>query len=375
MRLIFIDDAKPGMTVAKDIIVEDGGIIALVRPGTVLTEQNIRRISECGVSSMYVIESWEDLLLPEKAGYTGSDFAFSVPKSKPVISDQLRDEAMQSLKEIFSYDFVHSRDTHESLKIIKHLDNVTEKLVGSLMGDHRTLVNIVDLKSYDEYTYHHSLSVAVLSIAVAQSYGMSKSELVRIGKSAMMHDIGKTSVPLDIIHKELKLDADELAIVKNHSRAGYDYLSRANIVDGDICAAVLSHHEKFDGTGYPNGLKGDEIPLWSRIIAVADVYDALTSNRPYRQPMQPAEAVEYIMGGAGSFFDYDVVKAFTKRLEPYPVGSMVELSDSQTAVVMDTQHPTRPIIKIVKTGETVDLFNDKTRLNIVINRILQDDQA
>lgn len=375
MKLIFIDDAKNGMTLAKDVVLDDDRVTILTRSGTVLTEQIIQRISESGIISVYIVGQDDSGDLPAELHLDSQvTVAQTVAKAKPIINDRLRDEAIESLKEVFSHDFINSQNKRESFKVVKHLNTVTERLVDALARDTRTCVNIIDLKSYDEYTYHHSLSVAVLTIAVAQAYGLNKSDIVRLGKSAMMHDIGKTSVPLDIIQKSLKLDDRERAIVNNHSRAGYNYLMKTGIFDEDICKAVLCHHEKFDGSGYPCGLNGEAIPLWSRIISVADVYDALTSNRPYRKPMQPAEAVEYIMGGAGSFFDYEVVKAFTKRLEPYPVGSQVELSDGQIAVVINTEHSTRPVVRTIKTGETMDLFNDHSRFNIVINRILDDNQ-
>jgi HD-GYP domain-containing protein (c-di-GMP phosphodiesterase class II) len=135
------------------------------------------------------------------------------------------------------------------------------------------------------------------------------------------------------------------------------------------------HHEKVDGSGYPYGLKGDEIMLPGRIIAVADVYDALTSYRPYRTPMQPAEAVEYIMGNIGVQFDYDVVIAFLHKLELYPVGGFILLSNGKSAVVLDNQNSLRPIVRLLDTGDILDLFTDRKCLSLTITKSIDFGEA
>jgi HD-GYP domain-containing protein (c-di-GMP phosphodiesterase class II) len=189
-----------------------------------------------------------------------------------------------------------------------------------------------------------------------------------------MHDIGKTAVPVEIINKPSRLDEDEFNIIKNHPAAGYEYLKNANIGDEKMWLGVVCHHEKVDGSGYPLGLDGNEIPIWSRIISAADVYDALTSTRPYRTPMQPAEALEYIMGGIGSSFDYDVVSSFAKKVELYPVGSYVQLSNGVIAIVLDSKNATRPVIRNLETGDVYDLQSDRQLLSVVISRVISDNQ-
>lgn len=370
MQLVFTVDAKDGMIVAEDIFAPGAGGNALVRAGTILTPSLIEHIDKCGVSFFQVDGQAETPVPTPPAAAPDLFFPISKPKPRHILDPALRNEAVASLEDFFSAIAVNSNDIHAASKIVRHLDKVIENLVDTLTADNRALVNIGDLKSYDEYTYHHSLSVAVLTIAIAQSCGFDKHRLSRIAKSAMMHDIGKTAVPIGIIRKPSRLDEDEFNIIKTHPREGYDYLSKTMIGDTEIRKAVLHHHEKFDGTGYPDGLKGENIPLWSRIIAVADVYDALTSARPYREPMQPYEAVEYIMGGVGSFFDYNIVLTFAKRLEPYPVGRIVELSDGRFAVVLRVEYPMRPVIMLAQTGEILDLFNDRRYLNLVINKLM-----
>ena len=181
-------------------------------------------------------------------------------------------------------------------------------------------------------------------------------------------------MPLEIINKPARLEPTEFTIVKNHSPAGFDYLTKALVGDHDdeLLHAVLHHHEKVDGSGYPYGLSSDKIPLWSRIIAVADVFDALTSNRPYRTPMHAGEAVEFLMGGAGSNFDFDIIHSFLSKVDVFPLGTKLELSDGTMAVVYNNENTLRPVIMLVPGGEILDLARDKNCRNIIITRVITD---
>jgi HD-GYP domain-containing protein (c-di-GMP phosphodiesterase class II) len=189
-----------------------------------------------------------------------------------------------------------------------------------------------------------------------------------------MHDIGKTAIPVEVLNKPTKLDTHELWLVRQHALEGYRYLTKYAIGDEQARRAVLFHHERYDGTGYPNGLKGEEIPLVSRIISVADVYDALTSMRPYRLPIAPGEAIEYIMANAGTAFDYGMVTALLQRLELYPVGSLVELSNGEIAKVLCSANSLRPVVQLIRNGEVGDLFRDYAYLNVTVKRVLSDQE-
>jgi len=376
MKLVETDHLKKGMVLAREVFAPNVRNHPLIRKNSVLNQESIERIMERGITSVYIKEEWEmeDLSAQTEAD-AQSDFDTSHHSAKalPVLSPKLQERALDSLESFFTLATKTQREIHaSSALVIKQLAKVVTQLVDSLLRYRGTMVNISNLKSYDEYTYHHSLSVAVLSIAIAQHMKMDKDELNRVGMCAMMHDIGKVAMPLNIIQKPSHLDNDELSIMKAHSLAGYDYLKKNGIGDEELWRVILFHHEKMDGTGYPMGITGDKIPLISRIISVADVYDALTSNRPYREPMQPSEAIEYIMGGAGSSFDFEIVTAFTKKLELYPVGNCVELSTQELAMVLNNENPMRPVVRLIDTGEIIDLHRDRSFLNVVINRVLHD---
>ena len=167
--------------------------------------------------------------------------------------------------------------------------------------------HIAVIKNYDIYTYHHSLSVASLSLAIGIELKLDDRQLEHLVLCALLHDIGKTLIPLGVLNKSNPLTTDEFALVKSHVEKGSQYL-KEHLHDEDILRGVLYHHEKYDGSGYPHGLRGKEIPLFSRIISVVDVYDALTSLRPYRKPVPFMAAANFIMYEMKNSFDSEIVK-------------------------------------------------------------------
>ena len=277
------------------------------------------------------------------------------------ISEKTRDIAVDSIKKLFtcasnsaSSEGVGNMTT--AFQIVTNLDLILDELVETVTSNPKGLVQIAGLKSYDEYTYHHSLSVSVLSVAIGQAMNLNHNEIKRLGRSAMLHDIGKMMVPHQYISKPEKLTPHEFANVKRHPEIGARFLKQELIGNDELWGSVKHHHEKYDGTGYPGGLASKEIPLFSRIISVADVYDALTSFRPYRSPMRPpANAVELLMSEAGIAFDIEVVQAFVKRIELYPMGSLVQLSDKRFGRVTSNKNPMRPSLRMEENGEPVDL--------------------
>ena len=353
-----IDELTEGMVLDEGIYKRSGNKIPLLVKNAVLTQNLIDRLRVKKIKEVCIASS------------VNQPDLMDIRRAAPVISPKLRDEAISFLSDIFAIASGQYGDASIASMTVKQLDNVVEQLVASLSKERRSLININDLKSYDEYTYHHSLSVAVVSIAIAQQLGFSKKDLTQIGKCAMMHDIGKTRIPIELINKTSSLNADEFAIVKTHSEEGFRYLSDKGIGDEELWTAVMHHHEKMDGSGYPDGLANADIPIISRIIAVADVYDALTSFRPYRKPTQPIEALELIMGGASDVFDFDIVKAFLDIMEPYPVGCLIELSNGKICTVISSEFPMRPVVQALDNGHLFDLYRDHQCLDLVINHML-----
>ena len=294
------------------------------------------------------------------------------PEVKPIIDEEMRKEAVSSISGLFNaiVSTSESGNMTTAFQAITGIEKVLGQLVDAATSDASGLVHINDLKCYDEYTYHHSLSVALLSIATGQEMGLHQSDLTRLGRCALMHDVGKQFMPIELINKAGRLTDEEFELIKGHPSIGAVNLKAKALGNTEMWGAVMFHHEKYNGKGYPRGLKGNNIPLFSRIIAVADVYDAITSYRSYRKPMPPAQAYEILCSEVEQSFEYDIVKAFTARLDLYPLGSVLELSDKRVGIVIENEDVKRPVVKIHESGDIVDLANLKN-LTISIVSVLQ----
>ena len=347
--MIFVPSYKlrQGMKIANDICINDKkkSKAFLLKQGAILTEDNIKKLSNFNISGIYIDDGIKN----------------------PVLDEHLKEESVLAIKEVFSLCEKKNKILSESA--IHQIENVSEKMVENICNNKEISVSIMDLQTYDMNTYLHSVSVAIISIAIGTALCLSKNELCRLGVCALLHDIGKLEIPIEIINKPSKLTAKEFEIIKNHPQIGGSYLINQECISKDIYMGIINHHEKYDGTGYPYSLKGNQISLFGRIISVADVYESLTGNRPYREPVRPSEAIEYIMAGVGSSFDYNIVKAFLRKIEPYPVGTYVTLSDKRCARVMkiNNENPLRPVIKIAdESNKIIDLQSDVNSRNIVI---------
>ena len=223
----------------------------------------------------------------------------------------------------------------------------------------------------DNYTYQHCVNVAILSLMLGIQLNLKKQELYDLCMGGILHDVGKIFIDREIIQKPGRLSFEEMEAMKQHSFKGYEYLKDSTDISSNIKVMVLQHHEKFNGQGYPDCRKGEEINKLARVVSIADVYDALTSDRPYRKAMSPNDALEYIMAGGDSQFDYKMVRAFSKMIVPYPEGTIVRLSNNDIALVeeVDIFFPLRPKVKVIKSlnpsniGKSYDLEKE---LNIVI---------
>jgi len=240
---------------------------------------------------------------------------------------------------------------------MQFVDDIAE----SVARNEGALISLVRLKTKDDYTYMHSVAVCALMVALAKELGMSEQHVKQAGLAGLLHDIGKAAVPLDVLNKPGALTDDEFTLVKLHPERGHELLVQANITDAVTLDVCLHHHEKVNGTGYPHRLQGDEITLFARMGAVCDVYDAVTSNRPYKDGWEPGVSLQRMAQWAGHFDDV-VFKAFVKSVGIYPIGSMVKLKSGRLAVVID-QSPKSLLTPIVKVFFST---KSKTRLPVEV---------
>lgn len=195
--------------------------------------------------------------------------------------------------------------------MFKRFDN--EKILANIVQDTGifSVKSIVDvLNRYDKYTCEHSLGVATLSVAIGRYLDMPEKDLERLGICAIAHDFGKSMLPVQLINKPGKLTDEEYLIVKKHSRLGYEFFIDMSVEDSTILSGIVQHHEFWDGSGYPMGLKAHYISLFGRIICIADVFDALMSNRSYREALPILTALEIMDEGVGTKFDKEILNVF-----------------------------------------------------------------
>ena len=224
---------------------------------------------------------------------------------------------------------------------------LVEEISNSVMRNPGALISLARLKTADDYTFMHSVAVCALMIALARQLGLDEAQVRDAGMAGLLHDLGKAMIPLDVLNKPGKLTDEEFDLVKTHPAEGYKLLldgSGISEVTKDVC---LHHHEKIDGSGYPKGLNGDTLSLFAKMGAVCDVYDAITSNRPYKAGWDPAESIKRMAEWKGHF-DPLVFQAFVKSLGIYPIGSLVKLASGKLGVVIEQgeQSLLKPKVKV-----------------------------
>ncbi len=236
---------------------------------------------------------------------------------------------------------------------------LVDDITASVERNGGALISLVRLKNKDDYTYMHSVAVCALMIALSKELSLSDAETKQAGLAGLLHDIGKAGIPNDVLNKPGVLTDDEFTLVKLHPERGHKLLIEANITDAVVLDVCLHHHEKVNGMGYPHQLKNDEISLFAKMGAVCDVYDAITSNRPYKDGWEPGVSLQRMAQWA-EHFDDEVFKAFVKSVGIYPIGSMVKLKSGRLAVVID-QSPKSLLTPILKV-----FFSTKSKSRIKV---------
>ena len=324
MRYVSIDDLIPGMKLSQPLRDPSGRM--LLGENCILTEHYLNKLISFGFGGIYIDDEWSRDV-----------------EVAPLISPQLKSDAMESVKKM---------DVDACVDVAKNI-------VDEMLNKGTFALDMTDLRTYDNYTYAHSVNVAVVSCIIGMGYRMSEKDMEGLVIAGLLHDLGKLLIPGEILNKKGRLTAEEFAIMKGHALKSYELLADRWEISTFVKTAVKFHHENIDGSGYPDGIKGDLHTSYIKILHVADVYDALVSKRPYKKPFSPHEVVEYMMGNCGTLFDKETVDVLLKYVSLYPKGTEVNLSDGRIALVIENsgEHNMRPIVR-TKDGEDIDLFNN-----------------
>lgn len=336
MRLVMTKSLKPGSVLAQTILNENG--MVLLREGITLSSTMIERLQRQGITYVYIEdESTKDIYV------------------NLAIPNELRIHATKTIKETFT-DLRSHAFTEKSFLLNKNetkLTSIVEQIVKIITGEEEAISLLADIMVTDDYTFQHSLNVTIYSLAIGTKLKLSDKELIELGIGSILHDIGKIFIEEDILKKPNKLNDQEYEIMKQHAQLGFDYIRHHTDLPTVVAHCAYQHHERLDGTGYPRQLKEKEIHTYGKIIGIADVFDAVTSNRVYRDAMLPSEGLEILYAGAVSKFDKKMVELFKQSIVVYPNGITVELNDGRVGVVVKQNKHLydRPVIRILRQDE------------------------
>jgi len=352
---ILVDFLKPGMVLAGDLFSKEGIFIWPAKKP--ITQSVIDELKKKGIRELYYTKN------------INKDLSQNMP---PMFSEEIKEEAKEAI-----YNILEQVKKDEKVNV-EEVRNVIEKLFKEMISKlGKAVINLSIVKNYDEYTYTHLINVTILSMFFSKFLGASDFVIKEVGMGAILHDIGKVKIPTSILHKPGELTEEELKIMKKHPIIGYFAIKDEPTVSTYAKKIVLFHHERFDGNGYPLGLKFDRIGRYPQIVSLADVFDALTSERPYKPSMSIPQTLNFIMKKSGIYFEPLLAQKFIMEMSklyglpsPYAIGSFVLLNTGEKAVITqkDSEYTLRPTVLVIEnalgkpdTKRKINLYLDSSR--------------
>ncbi len=343
MNLIFTKNLVPGLCTSEDIIVGDG-FIKLLAQGVILNQSQINRLRSWGLSSIYIDNP------PEKM------------KNEDIAVYMTKEEFNKGYNETIDK-IVHAFEQIKKFREvpIAEIQELIDQKIVLLVETIGVLEHLHNIRCYSEYTFKHSLNVAITAGILGKWCGYKRAELKDLILTGLLHDIGKLFIPLSILNKPDRLSDEEFVIIKKHPQEAYQLLKDARLSE-NIKLGIFQHHECLDGSGYPLGLIDDEICSEAKIIAIADIYDSITSDRVYRLKMTPFQALDILADSMFKKLEPGACLTFIDNMQNYFTGSSVILSNGVKAKVIAFSAKdacfTKPLI-CMQNGKFLDLQKEK----------------
>jgi len=356
MFRIHTNHISEGMIIGKNII--DGNGRVLLTTGQVLNDRYIQRIRDLYIDYIYI---QDDLEIEDPA---------------PPVRPATISKATASFKQCYEQCVTTGRVN------VRAVESQVDNIINDLISNSEIMYGMSEVKEYDDYTYEHSVNVCVLSLILGIDQDYSKLQLQALGIGSMLHDIGKIKIPLEVINKPSPLTYEEFIEVKKHPWRGFKIATQSNDLPRGAAQAILQHHEHINGRGYPRGINDSMIHEYGQIVAVADVFDALITDRPYRRGFSNYEAVKILQGETGTHLSKRFVDALLRHVNLYPPGTAVILSNEDLAIVTQ-ENPAdrnRPRLKLMfnakgkayEMDNVMDLANHK---DIFVTKVLGAEEA
>lgn len=355
---------KEGMKIDQAIVDSTGR--SLIEKGAYLDDFHIEYLQGKGIGGIYIQEGEPD---PEEL----NELEMQIPQftkeviEKNRVEDRAKVQLTESVRKRVGEGIQYLYHNTDSENFSEATNNVANELMKTIVDNDAVAVDISMLKVSDEYTFKHSVDVATMAMIIGKKYGLSDREIHDLGIAGLLHDVGKSKIPNEVLNKAGRLTDEEFALMKQHTLLGFEILKKRNEFSDGIMRGVLQHHEKTNGKGYPLGNNAEKIHLYAKIISVADIYDALVTERSYKSAMPKGVAIEMIMAMTEEL-DFDAMKSFLSTVILYPVDSIIQLSNGEKAKVIENnmENCLRPRVVGLKTGKIYDLANDVSCASLII---------
>jgi HD-GYP domain-containing protein (c-di-GMP phosphodiesterase class II) len=340
MRLMPIAMCRPGMRLGKNIYSEEGTVLLTVN--VELTQRLIDRLDGYGIDYLYIADPRTDDI-----------------EINDLISNEIRIKAVKEIRNTFRQMMEDSnkRGAVHYYDLGRKFRELMGDIIDDLSSHKDAMFMLTNINITDNYLFQHSLNVCTYATMLGLSFGYSREELMTLGLGALLHDIGKTRIPLGILRKPDQLTKEEYEEMKNHAIYGFQILKEEPNVPLVAAHCAFQHHERINGSGYPRGIQGTDIHDYARWIGLVDSYDAMTTQRVYRGPMLPHQAMEQLFAGSGTMYDQQKIALFRDKIAIYPLGIPVTLNTGESGVVsnLKVSLPHRPVIRILQDESGQDV--------------------